>query len=140
MAVIKTTLSKTDLLILDTLDENEGSGVSWLAEEIGISESGLSKAVTKLRGLGLIVRHRDEDGDLLIYKKQKGVRVLEKSELNPKGVKKMPKFTVKVDDETADDIREIAAAEGKSVSEFLSDLTSDGLDEFYPESEEEEEE
>lgn len=142
MAVIKTKLSRTDLEILDVLDEDDGSSPGWLASEVDLSESGLSHLVTKLRGLALIVRHRNLDGDLMIYRTPKGSRALEKSQmgLNPGGVTNVAKFSVKVDDDLADDIREIAAAEGKTVGEFLTDLTRDGLDEFYPEEESELEE
>lgn len=138
MAEIKVKLSNTDILILNALSEDEGSSTSWLASELDISESALSKQVTKLRGLGLVARHRDEDGALLIYITQKGIKARELSESNPKEVKSMAKFSFTIDDDYADDIREIAESEDQSIPDFLSDLVSDALDEFYPEEETEE--
>lgn len=139
MPEVKVKLSNSATQILNTLSVDEGFGLSGLAEEIGLSEGAISRQVSRLRGLGLIQRHRNTDDGLLIYLSPRGENFLKKlNEVNPKsGGDNMAKFTFTVDDETADEIRDCAQSEDQSVSEFLSDLVSDALDEFYPESEQE---
>ncbi len=78
MAEIKVKLTDSADQILNALDTDEGFGLSALAEEIGLSESATSRQVTRLRGLNLIERHRDEDGGLLIFLSSKGENYLRK--------------------------------------------------------------
>lgn len=136
MAKIATNINSSDALILETLSPDIGSSVSWLLEELDMSESALKRHISKLRILGLVRRHFDTEGDLMIYRTPKGDKMLEKSNRdNPKGVEKVPNLKIG-DKELVDDIKEIAENEGKSVTEFLGDL----LDESYPVVEDEEEE
>ncbi len=105
MAEIKVKLGNTANEVLNMLSTEEGFGLSSLADEIELSESAVSKQVTKLRGLGLVERHRDQDGDLLIYLSAKGENFLSKNtELNPKSGGDSMAVSVKISDDLVEEL------------------------------------
>ncbi len=98
-------LSDSANQILNTVSTDEGISLSSLADEIELSESAVSKQVTKLRGLGLVDRHRDADGDLLIYLSVKGENFLSKNtELNPTSGGDNMAVSVKLSDDLVEEL------------------------------------
>lgn len=78
MAEIKMKISGWDAIILGTLSPDEGSSLEWLLDELDMSEATLRRHISKLRILGLVRRHFDDDDELLIYRTIKGSEVIEK--------------------------------------------------------------
>lgn len=105
MTEIKVKVSDTANQILNSLDTDDGFSLSALAEEIGLSESATSQQVTRLRGLNLIERHRDEDGSLLIYLSSKGKNYLRKNtNINPKSGGDIMAVSVKISDDLVEEL------------------------------------
>ncbi len=81
---IKVRLAASAFAILNTLSTDEGISASAISAEVGLSESAVGKQITKLRGLGLVERHRGKNGGLLIYLAEKGRKFVEQiSDVNP---------------------------------------------------------
>lgn len=121
--------------VVGLVQSEDGLDIETTSELLGVSEKTAGKRLRKATEAGLLERHFDEDGYFVyeLSKKGEGFLSQKKSEGNPKpkGVSTVAKLSFEVDDEIADEIREIAEEEGLSVSSFLEELVVDALDEFY---------